>query len=113
MIKVLITNGGSRFAPVWICDECEQMIDNGGLAVAVHVNRTNAEEYLSEGQLVDVKICHKGKCHDNIDEKLGGKMITGWMEFNQFLIRSGYNAGSSLDDLLKIESVHLKAGELE
>jgi hypothetical protein len=91
-----------RYAPVVICDICEQRITNSGLAVIVYPRRLG-----NEAELLEPWHVHKGTCLATADERLGGREKVGWEELATHLMEVAMNCGRSSHQIKE----HLNAFE--
>ena len=89
-----------RYAPVLICDICEQRITDAGLAGVV--SRTDQAGGV---ELNEVLYAHKGRCLDAAEEKLGGYRVTGWRELSDHLIDLLYNCGLTVEKLVELKKL--------
>lgn len=94
MIKFLYLNG---YAPIVVCDICQEKIVNAQLGVAIH---TKAEK-LEKGDMVEVLHLHKGQCHDLAEQKFAKKVNIGWQELMTHLIYLCQNTNIGIDDMKK------------
>ncbi len=95
---ILIHYREGRYAPVVVCDICEQRITNANLAVAV-----GTDVYGKDPELISVLHAHKGTCHDAAEAKLGGRIKTGWDELSHHLLHLVQNIGLKPTDLVELK----------
>lgn len=99
MIKVLYKDG--RYSPLVICDICSERIEDAALGAAVAPSGQGGDD-----QLLEVLHAHKGGCHKAAEERLGGKVNTGWDELGVHMLNLAMNVKLSpeaLSDLRKLE----------
>jgi len=84
MLKILVRN--SRYAPVLICDVCNQLITSVTEGAAVFPNRSPEHAFWPDGQFLNVMHVHKGQCHDTAEVVLGGRAVAGWTELSHHLV---------------------------
>lgn len=80
--------GGAAYAPTFVCDICGEWIEDIGLGAYVFVNRSDAcpQEPL---------IVHKGRCHDEAEERLTADEhpgAGGWAELKTLPARLANNS---------------------
>jgi hypothetical protein len=95
MIKML--NASGRSAPVIICDICGKRIKEHELGAAVFP-RTD-----SEGAIAEILHVHKGQCHDEAEQKVGGGKGAPWLELINHFSYLLHNLGLSVERLEELD----------
>ena len=60
--------------------------------------------------LIPVSHAHKGKCHDQLEQQLGGKGVAGWDELSAHLAYLMRNSGLRPSQLTEQLDVHDRLG---
>lgn len=96
MISIFFRN--DRYCPQLVCDVCERPILKAGLAVAVMPHGPRGQR-----ERLPVLHAHKGRCHELVESRLGGKDKTGWEELQKHLLYVVSNAGITAEQFCELD----------
>lgn len=103
MLKVMSRD--HRSVPLLLCcDSCGSWIDDIGHGAAVFVSPS------CEGDAREVRLAHKGACHDAIEARLRGEgHVVGWQELRRFLLDALHNGGLTFE---RIQEAHQREQDI-
>jgi hypothetical protein len=111
VVKIMYFDG--RFAPVVVCDICGGRVENANRGAAIFASHRMADGQVrtfDKGTLLDVLHAHKGTCHDRAEQRLGGKLETGWVELAEHLALLIGNTGVTAEEVTQINIFRDKHG---
>jgi hypothetical protein len=107
MIKVFVTEN-SRYAPVVVCDICNEIILDVRMAAVVNQKLDTSEST----NFLEVLHAHKGNCLNLAEKRFGGREKTGWTELQSHLQDLIRNVGITTKDFMDWDNLEENIGRL-
>lgn len=97
MMAILNRHGNA--APIVVCDICRRRITDYEAAASVFLSPGLG--HFPDGTFTPLLHAHKGRCHDLAEERLGGRLETGWHELLWDLVWTPQNSGHTWEEFLE------------